>query len=237
VLQQIVRAAVENRALPAATGASSKQPARRQGDDLTDYLVREAARAAQSHASGVREQAFLLAIAIGLDDSGLLSQVPASANILRAIEAPSERTIRLAVLGNPTMRGRRDLSQHFLMSALLTMSTNAEAAQAAGLMKELADAGGGSGFSFADLAADRAGSRFARDVLDKKVPMGMLGITFQVASFMPEVSGLPEQLSAKVLAEQFGSKDDPRFAKQLAEIDQRIMKLPGYRPVGSLLTR
>jgi hypothetical protein len=28
-----------------------------------------------------------------------------------------------------------------------------------------------------------------------------------------------------------------RFAKQLAEIDQRIMKLPGYRPVGSLLTR
>jgi hypothetical protein len=237
VLQQIVRAAVDNRALPAATGAISKQPARRQGDELTEYLVREAARAAQSYPVGVREQAFLLAIAIGVGDSDSLSKVPTTATVLRAIEAPSERAIRLAVLGSPTMRGRRDLTRHFLMSALLTMSSNADAAQTAGLVKELADANSASGFSFADLAADRAGSRFARAVLDKKIPPGMLGLTFQVTSFMPDVSGLPEKLSAQKFAAQFGSKDDPRFVKQLQEIDQRITQLPGYRPVATLLSR
>ena len=190
-------------------------------------MIREAARAAQSQPDNVRNQAFLLAIIVGLSDDEFLAQLPASASILGAIEPPSERTIRLKMLGEPTMHGRRDLAQHFLMSALLAATTNADAAQAAGLAKEFADAQGPSGFSFADIAADRAGARFARAVLDKRVPLGMLALAFRVQMFMPDVAGLPEKLSAKDLAAQFGNKDDTRFAKQLKEIDDRIMALTG----------
>jgi hypothetical protein len=229
VLQRIVQAAVENRALPASSGPNDRQPSRRQGDELTNHLVREAARAAQSHPAGIREKAFLLAVAIGLDDSPQFLPLPSSATTLRAIEAPSERAIRIAVLGSATMRDRRDLAQHFFMSALITASTSADAAHAAGLAKELVDANGGSGFSFADLAADRAGIRFATAVLDKKIPLGALGLSFQVTSYMPDMNGLPENLSSKDLATQFGGNNDPRFVKQLHEIDQRIARLPAYR--------
>lgn len=232
VLQQIVHAALDNRALPVATGTSTTQ-SRREADALTGYLVREAARAAQSLPDDVKYQAFLLGIVIGLGDNEIIVQLPGTGNIVRAIEAPSERTIRLTLLGEPTMRGRRDLAQHFFVSALLAATTGAGAAQTAGLAKELSDAQGGSGFSFADVAADRAGIRFAQGVLEKKIPLGMLALTFSVPSYMPDVNGLPEKLAARDLATQFGNKDDPRLLKQIREIDQRISLLPGYRPAAT----
>jgi hypothetical protein len=46
---------------------------------------------------------------------------------------------------------------------------------------------------------------------------------------------LSEKLPAKDLAVQFGNQGDPRFLKQLREIDQRISLLPGYRPAGTSL--
>jgi hypothetical protein len=58
----------------------------------------------------------------------------------------------------------------------------------------------------------------------------MLAATFNVNSFMPAVDGLPEKLSADELTAQFGNENDPRFQKQLAEIEQRIARLPAYRP-------
>jgi len=56
---------------------------------------------------------------------------------------------------------RIDLAQHFIGSAALTASINKQVAQVVGEEKELSDAQqGGSGFSFIDLAADKAGMRF-----------------------------------------------------------------------------
>jgi hypothetical protein len=237
ILQQIVRAAVENRALPLSSTSIKDVSTRRQGDELTSYLIREAARAADSAPAAVRQEAFLLAITIGLSDSQIASQLSAKASVLRAIEAPSERAIRLAVLGEPTIRGRRDLAQHFLSAAQLAATNGVQAAQAAGLVKELADSQGVSGFSFADVAADRAGVRFAQAVLEKKVLLGGLAVTFSVPSYMPEVEGLPEKVPAKDLALQFGGKDDPRFLKQLQAIDQRISALPAYRPAPPVFSR
>src|SRR3954470_4167163 len=69
VLQQIVHAAVDNRSLPIATPSAAAPASRKDGDGLTDYLVHEAARAAAVLPPEQASQAFLLAIAIGLDDS------------------------------------------------------------------------------------------------------------------------------------------------------------------------
>ena len=93
-------------------------------------------------------------------------------------------------------------------------------AEAAGLAKELVDAHSQSGFSFADLAADRAGIRFARGVIDKKLALPMLAQSFSVPGFMPSTKDLPEGLTATDVAAQFGSKDDARLLKQLRLIEE-----------------
>jgi hypothetical protein len=229
VLHEIVRSAATNRAIPAASGNSDQGPSRRVDDALTEYYVRQAARVASTLPEGVAAQAFLLAIGVGLGDAELLARVPGAGALAQAVEAPSERTIRTAVLGEPTLHGRRDLAQHFFVSVYLTAALSAEAADAAGLAKEMLDAQGGSGLSFADLAVDRAGVRFADGILNKRVPLSLLPQTFSVAVFVPNLDGLPEGLTAGTLRKQYGARNDPRFRKQLAEIDARIMALPPYR--------
>lgn len=229
VLQEIVRGAVANRTLPATENDGAGKPSRRVGDALAEYYVRQAARAADVLPDDVGPRAFLLAVGIGLDDSELLTKLPGAGSLAQAIESPSDRAVRITMLGEPTMGGRRDLAQHFFVSAYLTAAMGAEAANAAGLAKELLDAQGGSGLSFADLAADRAGVRFADGILNKRVPLGLLPQTFTVVAFMPDVDGLPEGLSAAEVKSQYGAKNDPRFRQQLSEIDGRILALPPYR--------
>jgi hypothetical protein len=62
-----------------------------------------------------------------------------------------------------SLRGREDWGRHYLLSAALSVLKNPLVSDAAGLIKEELDAlSQGSGFSFGDLAADRAGVRFAQ---------------------------------------------------------------------------
>ena len=61
------------------------------------------------------------------------------------------------------LNGRNDLMLHFLVSAGLQLVSNHGAAMAIGEFKELLDStGGGTGFSFVDLGADRTGLQFAK---------------------------------------------------------------------------
>jgi hypothetical protein len=234
VLQQIVRAAVENRALPVTAIEGSKQPVRREGDALTTYYVREAARAASSQPGELAAQAFLLGLAIGLNSSIVPPSIPGTSGLLRAAESPSERQIRLAVLGNPTMRGRIDLTQRFFSSAYLAAASGGDTTQPPALDAELAKAQQPSGLSFKVIAADRAGSRFGRSLVDKRFTLQLLATTFEVASYMPEIDSLPDGISATDLKLKFGDKNDPRFLKQLQELDQRVLLLPGYRTAASV---
>jgi hypothetical protein len=232
VLQQIVRAAVENHALPVTVVEGSKQPARREGDALTAYYVREAARAASAQSGEAANQAFLLGVAIGLDSSAVPASIPGVAGLKRVAETPSERQIRLAMLGKPTMRGRLDLTQHFFSSAFSTATNGAESTQAAALEAELGKAERPGGLSFKIIAADRAGCRFGKSLVDQRFSLRLLATSFEVASYMPEVDSLPDGISAKDLNAQYGAKTDPRFLKRLQEIDQQVLRLPGYTTTG-----
>jgi hypothetical protein len=228
VLQAIVRAAVANRALPLEM-SGGERPARRSDDALTEWYVRHAARAADGLPDNVAPRALLVALGVAMDDSGMLTKIPAAGGLYRVVEPPDEQVIRLSVIGKPTVRGRRDLAQHFFVSGYLTAVAGAEAANAAGIAKELLDSHGASGFSFADVAADRAGVRFAEGVLSGRFPLHLLGQSFSVAAFMPELQELPEGLSAVEVASRYGAASDPRFQKQLNEIDQRVLLLPPHR--------
>ena len=123
----------------------------------------------------VAPRAFLLALGVGLDDSQSLATIPEAAEVGRGFEAASERAIRLALLGEPTMRERRDLAQHFFVSAYLDGGAWGGSGPRGRPGQGTGRCAGRSGFSFADIAADRAGVRFASGVLNKQIPLAIAG--------------------------------------------------------------
>ncbi len=134
-----------------------------------------------------------------------------------------------------TLGDRVDLRQHFIVSAALEVASQTGLAFAIGEIKELLDANrGGSGFSFADLAADRAGIRFAAlalgDKTDAKTLQMVLAKTADEAAIFPDVSELPEGLSEVEFKRRFGGVDSPAYRGVLAAIDQRIDLRAAYRP-------
>ncbi len=219
VLAAIVRAAAENR----------RQPDRREGDALTEYYVRRAAQAAESLPTAVARSAFLMGLGIGLDDSTVLRGLPETKAFVAAVESPQERTARLAVIGRPTMRGRRQLSAQFARSAYMTAVLGTKRARTVGLGQELRNAQGEAGFSFADVAAHEAGLFFAGGVLNQRLALPTLAESFTVKAFMPPIESLAGGLSAAQLDAQYGSTDDVRFQTQVQLIRRRIFKLPPYQ--------
>ncbi|HWB13984.1 MAG TPA: hypothetical protein VG826_32450 [Pirellulales bacterium] len=227
VLGAIVLAAEENRRLPVGPQAGGEDLFRRKGDDLTEYYVRAAAVAAAEVPDDYREQAFLVGLAIGIESSSWLRDVPVLGAYLRQIESETGRQRRLAVLGEPTMRGRNDLVQHFMISAALTVLAGARSAEAAGVGKELRDADGGSGFSLSDLCADLSGIEFAERIRTGHLPLRQLAQRFRVRDYLPEVSGLADGLTKREFAARFGSTSDSRFTEVRRQIQKRIAAMSG----------
>jgi hypothetical protein len=226
VLAGIVKAAGENQRLPEP---GARPPFRRSDDDLTVYYVRSAAAAARRLPEKEAAPAFLLALGIALDDSDLLRSNLLTRTLWRKVEPDEARKQRLAVLGSPTLHGRHDLAQHFSVSAALTAVAGAQAAESAGLIKEMLDSRGGSGFSFADLSADFSGIAFARCLLDKPSRLAAIEKSFRIEDYAISPRGLPEGLTAAEFEKQYGSLKDERFQRLQAEIRKRIDALRGYR--------
>lgn len=127
---------------------------------------------------------------------------------------------------------RMDLAQHFIGSAALTASVNKQAAQIAGEEKELSDAHGGSGFSFIDLAADKAGTRFGEMATSspesaRKMQKAMSGIK-DYSDFMPDPRDLPEHMNEADFKQRFESVNSPVYQEILKQIDARISATPIY---------
>ncbi len=229
VVAQIVRASQANIVLPAPGDAPPGSPFRLEGDALTEHYVRSAAGIARYLPDDIAASSMLLGLGIALDDSTLLRDNSQVGGFVKMVEADGERSVRLVSLGQPTLRGRRDLAQHFFVSAHLSAMLGTNVATAAGLAKEMSDSNGGSGFSFADMAANRAGIVFAGGLINKRFTLAKLSDEFTVPDFVPLVDALPEGLTAAQMLAQFGPQTDDRFRRQLNEIDKRLMQLPAYQ--------
>lgn len=125
---------------------------------------------------------------------------------------------------------RIDIVQHFMGSAAVSAAGNSYFADEAGAEKELHDAKNGSGFSFIDLAADRAGLRFGEIAVSnaenaRKLQLAMAGIS-DYSAFMPDVTDLPEHMDEQTFKNTFKSLDSPETQALIAEIDARIGKSP-----------
>ena len=128
------------------------------------------------------------------------------------------------------LRGREDFAMHFLVSAVLAAEGGGRLADAIGLYKEISDSRGGSGFSFNDIAADRAGTRFgqiaARDPLRLQAELSK-GLTDE--DFMPGVADLPEFLSEAEFKATYGGVGAPAYERMKAEIERRVASRPLLR--------
>jgi hypothetical protein len=128
------------------------------------------------------------------------------------------------------LAGRPDFPLHFLISAALASEGTTPLSRAIGVYKEVADSRGGSGFSFNDIAADRAGTRFGElarhspEQLQQRLAGGVAE-----AELMPRWQDLPEYLPEAEFVRGFGGVGGPRYTAMLAEIDRRIAALPLLR--------
>lgn len=144
--------------------------------------------------------------------------------------------IELNRLANPPkveLAERRDLMLHFLYSATIQILSSKDLSLSIGELKEINDMGsGGSGFSFADLAADRAGIQFVTLAMDKKGGASHLQSFLIKAnseeSFFPDIFGLKEQLSLSEFENEYRSTNSKEYKSTVREIDRRIRLLPLY---------
>ncbi len=147
--------------------------------------------------------------------------------------APEAARLGHAAPHKVMLRGRQDLAQHFLTSAALAATGGGNISDAIGLYKEVSDSRGGSGFSFTDLAADRAGTRFgelataspgAASALQKRIAAGI-----SEADMMPVVADLPELMPEAEFRRRFGAVDSPAYRATMDDIEGRIAACALYR--------
>ena len=132
------------------------------------------------------------------------------------------------------LQGRIDLRQHFVVSAALQVLADAGASHAIGEFKELLDSRqGGSGFSFADLAADRAGTLFAvqasRDPHQAQAFLQRLEQPLRETDLMIAIDQLPEGLSEQQFAQRYQDFDDSAYKEMLLSIDNQLKSLRLYK--------
>ncbi len=160
-------------------------PTTASAEETTNRLVRAGATAAAQSPPIEGPKALLLALGLSLGDAEAVRKYPRTATLAEQLESPNERRLRERLAIATQIHGRNDTAKHFFVSALLTAATTAQEAEQLGVAKEVLDAQGGSGFSFADLAADRAGIRFAEGVLSGTLPLAALAENFRTVDFVP----------------------------------------------------
>ncbi|MCL4787685.1 MAG: hypothetical protein KJ070_12970 [Verrucomicrobia bacterium] len=159
-----------------------------------------------------------LGIAIGHERLATLAGLDRGSELVRAAAALRPGT---------TLRGREDWARHYCLSAALAVVETPFLSDTGGLIKEELDAlARGSGFSFGDLAADRAGVRLARAATDSEpaaqAMRARLQAGFVVDDFMPTTADLPESLSAEQFRHDYGGVGSKRYRQTVSEIEARL---------------
>ena len=137
---------------------------------------------------------------------------------------PSARALQV------TLAGRDDFPRHLLVSATLAAEGTGPLSRAIGVYKEVADSRGGSGFSFNDMAANRAGTRLGEMALAQPQRLqAVLARGVTEADLMPAWADLPEFMPEPEFKRRFGGVGQPPYEAMLAEIDRRVAALSVFR--------
>ena len=198
------------------------------GACLETAFALAAARSEQTGAM-VENHGAILALGAVLGHSRLATVVGLEPEV-GAIEELREQ------LGEVRVRERADWTKHFLLSAGLATLSGTDISDAAGLLKEELDAAtkaGGSGFSFGDLLADRAGTRFTWAATDTeqraRAMQARLERGFHLDDFFPRADGLPEGINEEDFETDYGGVGGARYTLLSQSIEKRLRTCAAYR--------
>lgn len=127
-----------------------------------------------------------------------------------------------------SLHGRRDFAEHFVLSAALTVNGGSRLANAMGLVKEEEDATRGSGFSFTDLAANRAGVLLGERAMGPAADrvQRQLATAHSDADLLPDFRDLPEFMPQAEFDRRFGPVGSARYQRVIDRIDARLAAHP-----------
>ncbi|MBU1265165.1 MAG: hypothetical protein KJ946_11240 [Gammaproteobacteria bacterium] len=127
-----------------------------------------------------------------------------------------------------SLHGRRDFAEHFVISAAITVNGGSRLANAIGLIKEEEDANKGSGFSFTDLAANRAGVMLGENATGEAAArmQQRLADARSDSDLAPDFRDLPEFMPQAEFDRRFGPVGSPRYQKLIERIDARLAEHP-----------
>ena len=187
--------------------------------NLTDLLqpLFELAATRSKHNNAIQENRALirvLAFYVNQKDLGKLI------NKHKSWPKPTWRRVNL--------QKREDFSKHYLVSALLAADAGSPLANAVGLYKEIQDSRGGSGFSFNDIAADRAGTRMGEiAIADEQTAKALQTLLAKAteSDIMPDTADLPEFLSEAEFIDRYGGLNGDAYKNTMNKIERRIAAL------------
>ena len=132
-----------------------------------------------------------------------------------------------------TLHGRADLSRHFWVSAALAVLSDDAQSMTVGLAKEMMDSAGGSGFSFVDLCADRAGTLFTvaatRDRASAHAMQARIRRGVVIEDFAPNPLDLPEGIMRDEFQAEYGGLGGDKTKRIVEEILRRLNACEGLR--------
>jgi hypothetical protein len=137
-----------------------------------------------------------------------------------------------AIRSRISVEGRHDLVRHFWVSAALTVLSDEGRTMTVGITKELMDSNpGGSGFSFVDLTADRAGTLFAtgatRDAKSAREMQLSIRQGVNNADYFPGIKGLPEGISRDDFQNEYGGLGGEKTNAVVKDIQSRLANCRG----------
>jgi hypothetical protein len=146
---------------------------------------------------------------------------------------PAAKQWPRAIPQKVTLNGRDDFAKHFIVSAAVAAHAGSPLADAVGVYKEIDDARSGSGFSFNDIAADRAGARFGEQATaNTKAAVKLqqqLSAGIREKDIMPATQDLPEFMPEAEFKKRYGGVGAPAYNKMMADIERRVAALALYR--------
>ena len=188
---------------------------------LLQAMIQHAAARSEAGDAAAENRAAILVLAFYVNGRGLAAIVPAAKDWPRAVPR------------KVTLSGRTDFSQHFTVSAALAATAGSPLSDAVGIYKEVDDSRGGSGFSFTDIAADRAGTVFGQQAVRStnaaRAVQQRFATSVVEADLMPQATDLPEMMTEAEFKRRFGGLGEAPYRRMMEEIERRVARLALYR--------
>jgi hypothetical protein len=146
-----------------------------------------------------------------------------------------EQELKNLLANTVSLGGRNDLQKHYIYSVALTIFSDVPMSSTVGEIKEFLDSNtGGSGFSFVDMLADKAGTKLAQLAITNEnsarfVQQYFSQVENQPFIILPDWQGLPEGLSEQEFNQRFGDVHSQRYKEYMNILTERIESLPLYQ--------